>query len=115
VSWWRGVGPTHSVFVVESFVDELAHATGRDPFQYRRALLANQPRARAVLERAAKAADWGSKLPGRTGRGIIVQKSFGSFIAVVLEAAVSEEGDVTLRRITAAVDCGIAVNPNLVK
>jgi len=115
VSWWRGVGPTHSVFVVESFVDELAHAARQDPYQYRRKLLANQPRALAVLDQAARAADWGSALPSSVGRGIIVQKSFGSFIAAVVEAAVSERGDVSLRRVTAAVDCGITVNPNLMK
>jgi isoquinoline 1-oxidoreductase beta subunit len=114
VSWWRGVGPTHTIFVVESFVDELAHAASTDPFEYRRALLANQPRARAVLERAAKASGWGSALPARVGRGIIVQKSFGSYIAVVLEAGVSDAGDVNLRRITAVVDCGTTINPNLV-
>jgi isoquinoline 1-oxidoreductase beta subunit len=68
-----------------------------------------------VLDRAAQAAGWGSPLPARSGRGVIVQKSFGSYIAVVLEAAVSDEGDITLKKITAAVDCGLAVNPNLVK
>jgi isoquinoline 1-oxidoreductase beta subunit len=114
VSWWRGVGPTHSVFVVESFVDELAHSVRRDPYEYRRALLANQPRARAVLDKAAQAAGWGKPLAKGVGRGIIIQKSFGSFIAVVIEAGV-ERGLVSLRRIVAAVDCGLTVNPNLVK
>jgi isoquinoline 1-oxidoreductase beta subunit len=109
------VGPTHSIFVVESFVDELAHAVGRDPVEYRRQLLRNQPRALAVLERAAQAAGWGTALPQRAGRGVIVQKSFGSYLAVVVEASVSDEGDVTLRRITAAIDCGVTINPNLVK
>ena len=113
VSWWRGVGPTHNIYVVESFVDELAHAAGRDPYEYRRDLLA--PRARAVLERAARESGWGSPLPARAGRGIIVQKSFGSFLAVVVEVQVSDEGDVALRRITAAVDCGLTINPNTVK
>lgn len=115
VSWWRGVGPTHSIFCVESFVDELAHAAGKDPVDYRRDLLRNAPRARAVLDRAAQAAGWGGGLPGRAGRGVIVQKSFGSYLAVVLEAAVSDDGDVSLRKITAAIDCGMTVNPNLVK
>jgi isoquinoline 1-oxidoreductase beta subunit len=115
VSWWRGVGPTHGIFVVESFVDELAFAAGRDPYEYRRALLRNVPRGRAVLEAAAHAAGWGSPLPSGTGRGIIVQKSFGSYIAAVVEAAVSDDGDVALRRVVAAVDCGYTVNPNLVK
>jgi isoquinoline 1-oxidoreductase beta subunit len=115
VSWWRGVGPTHTIFVVESFVDELAHAVGKDPVEYRHDLLRNVPRGRAVLDRAAEAAGWGSPLPPRTGRGVIVQKSFGSYIAAVVEAAVSDEGDVTLRKVTAAVDCGLTVNPNLVR
>jgi isoquinoline 1-oxidoreductase beta subunit len=115
VSWWRGVGPTHNIFVVESFIDELAAAAGRDPYDYRRALLARSPRGRAVLEACAKAADWGGALPHGAGRGIIVQKCFGSYLAVVVEAAVSDAGDVTLRRITAAVDCGLTVNPNVVK
>ncbi|MDB5446511.1 MAG: aldehyde oxidase and xanthine dehydrogenase, molybdopterin binding protein, partial [Phenylobacterium sp.] len=115
VSWWRGVGPTHGIFVVESFIDELAFAASRDPYEYRRALLGAVPRARNVLDVCAKAAGWGSSLPNGCGRGIIVQKCFGSYIAAVVEAAVSDAGDVALRRITAAVDCGLAVNPNLVK
>jgi isoquinoline 1-oxidoreductase beta subunit len=115
VSWWRGVGPTHSVFVVESFVDELAHAVKRDPYQYRRALLARQPRALAVLDEAAREAGWGEPLPDGVGRGIIVQKSFGSFISVVIEAGVGRGGEVSLRRIVAAVDSGLTVNPNLMK
>jgi isoquinoline 1-oxidoreductase beta subunit len=115
VSWWRGVGPTHTIFVVESFVDELAFAAGRDPYEYRHALLREVPRGRAVLEAATRAAGWGSPLPANCGRGVIVQKSFGSYIAAVVEAGVSDDGDVTLRRVTAAVDCGYTVNPNLVK
>jgi isoquinoline 1-oxidoreductase beta subunit len=115
VSWWRGVGPTHNIFVVESFVDELAAAAGRDPYKYRRDLLAKVPRAQAVLDRAAKAAGWGDHQPSGQGRGIIVQKSFGSYLAVVVEVAVSDDGDVSLRKITAALDCGLTVNPNLVR
>ena len=113
--WWRGVGPTHAVFVVESFVDELAHAVGRDPVAYRRDLLRDVPRARAVLDRAADAAGWGSPLPARTGRGVAVQKAFGSYIATVLEVSVADDGDVRLNRATMAVDCGMTVNPNLVE
>ncbi|MBV8681506.1 MAG: xanthine dehydrogenase family protein molybdopterin-binding subunit, partial [Caulobacteraceae bacterium] len=115
VSWWRGVGPTHNIFVIESFIDELAHAAGKDPVAYRRELLANVPRARAVLDRAAQASGWGSPLPPRTGRGVIVQKSFGTYIATVVEAQVADEGDVSLRRITAVADPGYAVNPDVLK
>jgi isoquinoline 1-oxidoreductase beta subunit len=114
VSWWRGVGPTHTVFVIESFVDELAHALGRDPVAYRRDLLRNVPRGRAVLDRVADAAGWGRPLPRRTGRGVAVQKAFGSYIATVVEASVADAGDVTLHKVTTAVDCGMTVNPNLV-
>jgi isoquinoline 1-oxidoreductase beta subunit len=115
LSWWRGVGPTHNIFVVESFIDELASAAGKDPYKYRYDLLGRVPRAQAVLKRAAEASGWGSHLPPGTGRGIIVQKSFGSYLALVVEAAVSNDGDVSLKKITAAVDCGLTVNPNLVK
>jgi isoquinoline 1-oxidoreductase beta subunit len=115
VSWWRGVGPTHNIFVVESFVDELAHAAGKDPVEYRRMLLAKVPRARAVLDQVARDAGWGAPLPPGVGRGVIVQKSFGSYLAVVVEVAVSDDGDVALRRITAAIDCGLTINPNTVK
>jgi isoquinoline 1-oxidoreductase beta subunit len=113
VSWWRGVGPTHNIFVIESFVDELAHAAGKDPVAYRRELLANVPRARAVLDRAAQASGWGSPLPPRTGRGVIVQKSFGTYIAAVVEAQVADEGDVVLRRVTVVADPGYVVNPDV--
>jgi isoquinoline 1-oxidoreductase beta subunit len=113
VSWWRGVGPTHNIFVIESFVDELAHAVGKDPVAYRRELLANVPRARAVLDRAAQASGWGSPLPARTGRGIIVQKCFGTYIAAVVEAQVADEGDVVLRRATVVADPGYVVNPDV--
>ncbi|SER54314.1 isoquinoline 1-oxidoreductase, beta subunit [Faunimonas pinastri] len=115
VNWWRGVGPTHNVFVVESFIDEMAQAAGKDPVEYRRALLGKNPRALAVLNLAAEKAGWGEKLPDRTGRGISLHDSFGSYLAVVLETSVSPAGEVKLRRITAAVDCGININPNSVK
>jgi isoquinoline 1-oxidoreductase subunit beta len=114
-SWWRGVGPTHNVFVVESFVDELAAAAKQDAFDYRRVLLGKSPRARAVLELAAEKAGWGAPLPAGSGRGISVQHVFGSYVAQVAEVAVSKEGEVRVQRVVCAVDCGIIVNPDTVR
>lgn len=114
VAWWRSVGPYHATFVVESFVDELAHAAGKDPLAYRLDLTRNVPRAHAVLEKVRDASGWGSPLPARCGRGVIVQKCFGSYVAAVVEVGVSDDGDVALRKITAVVDCGYIVNPRLV-
>jgi isoquinoline 1-oxidoreductase beta subunit len=111
-AFWRGVGSTHSVFVVESFVDELAAVAGQDPLAYRRALLGKSPRARAVLDLAAERAGWGQPLPTGSGRGISVQYAFGSYVAQVAEATVSKEGAVRVPRVVCAVDCGITVNPD---
>ncbi|QCI63142.1 xanthine dehydrogenase family protein molybdopterin-binding subunit [Phreatobacter stygius] len=111
-SWWRGVGPTHNVFVVESFIDELAAAAKQDPVAYRRALLGHNPRALAVLNLAAEKAGWGSALPARRGRGISLQFAFGSYLALVAEVEVAPDGQVRVHRIVAAVDCGIVVNPD---
>ncbi|MFD1108157.1 xanthine dehydrogenase family protein molybdopterin-binding subunit [Pseudoroseomonas ludipueritiae] len=114
ITWWRGVGPTHNVYVVESFMDELAHAAGRDPVDYRRALLGKLPRARAVLDLAAEKSGWGTPLPAGCGRGVSLHDSFGSYLAVVVEVAVSDLGEVKLRRVVAAVDCGQTINPDTV-
>ncbi|MCK0196514.1 molybdopterin-dependent oxidoreductase [Ancylobacter sp. 6x-1] len=113
-AWWRGVGPAHNVFVVESFIDELAHAAGKDPVAFRRGLLEKNPRARAALDLAAKEAGWGTPLPANTGRGIMVQHAFGSFLAVVCEAEMSGS-NIQLKRLVAAMDCGQAVNPDSVR
>jgi CO/xanthine dehydrogenase Mo-binding subunit len=112
--FWRSVGPGHNVFVVESFVDELAAAAGRDPVDYRAALLARNPRALAVLKLAAEKAGWGSALPPSTGRGVSVQFAFGTYLVLVTEVAVNEDGVIDVRRVTAAVDPGIAVNPDTI-
>jgi isoquinoline 1-oxidoreductase subunit beta len=115
-AFWRGVGPTHNIFVVESFIDELAVAAKQDPFEYRRALLDKSPRAKAVLELAAEQAGWGKPLPPRSGRGIALLHAFGeTYIAQVAEVSVSNEGDVRVQRVVCAVDCGIIVNPDTVK
>jgi isoquinoline 1-oxidoreductase subunit beta len=114
-AWWRGVGPAHNVFVLESFIDELAHAAKQDPVAFRRPLLRKTPRALAVLELAAQKSGWGSALPAGTGRGIMVQSAFGSFLSVVCEVEVTADRQVRLRRITAAMDCGQAINPDSVR
>src|SRR5271169_2032450 len=114
-AFWRSVGPSHNVFVVESFMDELAVAAKQDPVAYRRALLDKTPRAKAVLELAAEKAGWGQPLPQRVGRGVSVQTTFGSYMAQVVEVEVSKQGDVRVKRVTCAVDCGIAVNPDTVR
>jgi isoquinoline 1-oxidoreductase beta subunit len=110
VLWWRSVGHSHTAFAVESFVDELAHAAGRDPLELRRAMLAQAPRVRAVLDLAAERAAWGSPLPAGRARGIAVHESFGSIVSHVAEVSV-EEGEIHVHRVVTAIDCGICVNP----
>ena len=114
-AFWRSVGPSHNVFVTESFIDELAAAAKRDAVAYRRALLDGSPRARAVLELAAERARWGQALPERVGRGVSLQFAFGSYMAQVVEVEVAKSGEVRIRRVVCAVDCGVAVNPNIVE
>ncbi|TPI76335.1 xanthine dehydrogenase family protein molybdopterin-binding subunit [Mesorhizobium sp. B2-8-9] len=114
-AFWRSVGPSHNVFVTESFMDELAAAAKQDPVAYRLALLDKTPRAKAVLELAAKKAGWGEKLPPRVGRGVSIQNTFASYMAHVAEVEVAEDGKVRVRRVVCAVDCGIVVNPNTVE
>jgi isoquinoline 1-oxidoreductase beta subunit len=115
VGWWRGVGPTHNLFKVESFIDELAHAAGKDPVAYRRALLKKNPRALGVLNLAAEKFGWGRPSPRRIGCGVALAAPFGSFICVMLETEVTAAGEIRMRRAVAAVDCGIAVNPNTIE
>ena len=112
--FWRGVGSNNNVFAVESFIDELARKAGRDPIDFRRSMLGNQPRFLSALNLAAEKSGWGQPLPARVGRGVCLQPSFASFIATVVEAEVDEQGEVHLRRITTAVDTGIAVNPDTI-
>jgi isoquinoline 1-oxidoreductase beta subunit len=112
--FWRGVGPNNNVFAVECFMDELARKAGKDPVEFRRSMLNGNPRLKAALELAAEKSGWGQPLPARVGRGVCVQPSFASFIATVVEAEVDEHGEVRLRRVTSAVDTGIAVNPDII-
>ncbi|WP_247539430.1 xanthine dehydrogenase family protein molybdopterin-binding subunit [Bradyrhizobium sp. 168] len=114
-SWWRGVGPTHNVFVVESFIDELAHAAKQDPVAYRKGLLGHNPRALAVLSLAAEKAGWGAPLAARHGRGISVQFAYGSYTSQVAEVEVAANGSVKVKRIVCAIDCGMYVNPDTIE
>jgi isoquinoline 1-oxidoreductase subunit beta len=112
--FWRGVGPNDNVFAIECFMDELARKAGKDPIAFRRDMLEKTPRLKAALDLVAEKSNWGEPLPARVGRGVSVQPSFASFIATVVEAEVDEHGEVHLRRVTSAVDTGIAVNPDTV-
>ena len=112
--FWRGVGPNNNVFAIESFMDELARKAKIDPVAFRLGMLDGTPRLKASLKLVAEKSGWGSPLPARVGRGVSVQPSFGSFIATVVEAEVDDAGAVHLRRITCAVDTGIAVNPDTI-
>jgi len=113
-SWWRGVGPTRSVFVVESFMDELAAAGRQDPVQFRRGLLKDE-RMRAVLDLAADRAGWGKALPPGSGRGVSIQHAFGSYLAQVVEVSMGEKGQVRVERVVCVLDCGQIVNPDTVR
>ena len=114
-AFWRSVGPSHNVFVTESFMDELAVAAKQDPVAYRRNLLDKAPRAKAVLDLAAEKAGWGQPLPETVGRGVSVQFAFATYLAQVAEVEVSRDGAVRVRRVVCAVDCGTVVNPDTVR
>ncbi|MGI9304797.1 MAG: molybdopterin cofactor-binding domain-containing protein [Gammaproteobacteria bacterium] len=114
VGFWRSVGHSHNAFFTECFIDELAHKAGRDPFEYRRALLADRPRHRAVLEMAADKADWDTPLPAGSGRGIALHESFASIVAQVAEMTVTGNR-VKVDRVVCVIDCGQVVNPSIVE
>ena len=113
VQWWRSVGSTHTAFATECFLDELARAAGKDAFELRRALLGKHPRHKAVLELAAQKAGWGKPLAKDRARGIAVHESFNSFVAQVVEVS-RKQSSVKIERVICAVDCGVAVNPNII-
>jgi isoquinoline 1-oxidoreductase beta subunit len=112
---WRSVEASWHGFFIESFVDESAHAAGKDPVEYRRALLKNAPRYLATLNRAAEKAGWGTALPAGRGRGIAIVESFGSIVAQVAEAEIDPKGELKVNRIVCAIDCGAVVNPDGLK
>jgi isoquinoline 1-oxidoreductase beta subunit len=114
VLWWRVVGSSHTAFVVEAFIDEVAHAAGQDPLSFRRKLLEKQPRMKAVLELAAEKAGWGTPLPPGKGRGIAVAEAFKTLVAQIAEVSVSKDGEVRVDRVVCAVDCGTPINPDII-
>ena len=109
--FWRGVNLNQNAIYLESFMDELAHAAGKDPLEFRRALMKDHPKHLAVLNAAAERAEWGKPLPAGVFRGICQTMGFGSYVAAVAEVSVSAEGKLKIHRIVAATDCGHAVNP----
>ena len=120
VQWWRSVGSTHTAFSTETFLDELAAAAGKDPVAFRKALLATKPRHLGVLQLAAEKARWGSPLAQgkageKRGRGVAVHESFNTVVAQVAEVTVSSDGKFRVDRVVCAVDCGVAVNPDVVR
>ncbi len=115
VLWWRSVGHSQTAFAVESFVDEIAHAAGIDPYKFRHDLLGRTPRLMGVLDLAASKAGWGTPFQEGRGRGIAVHKSFESFIAHVAEVSVGPDGQVRVHRVVCAIDCGRIVNPRTIE
>jgi isoquinoline 1-oxidoreductase subunit beta len=109
--FWRGVNLNQNAIYLESFMDELAHAAGKDPLEFRRSLMKDHPKHLAVLNAAAERAEWGKPLPAGVFRGICQTMGFGSYVAAVAEVSVSAEGKLKIHRIVAATDCGHAVNP----
>ena len=115
VLWWRSVGSTHTAYSTEVFVDELARAAGKDPVTFRRAMLAKHPRHLGVLNLAAEKAGWGKPLPKGRARGIAVHESFNSYVAQVAEVTLLGGGGFRVDRVVCAVDCGIAINPDVIR
>ena len=113
VGFWRSVGHSHNAFFLESFIDEMAVELGRDPVEFRRALLARAPRHRAVLDLAAARSGWGTPLAGGRARGVALHESFGSIVAQVAEVSM-ERSRLQVHRVVCAIDCGVAVNPGIV-
>ncbi|MGD0640636.1 MAG: molybdopterin cofactor-binding domain-containing protein [Roseiarcus sp.] len=111
VMFWRSVGSSQNAFAVESFIDEVAHAAGKDPYAFRRALLDHRPDFLAVLDTLADKGDWGKPTPKGSGRGLAIHESFGTIVGEIAEVTVSDKGEVKVTRVTACVDCGHVVNP----
>jgi isoquinoline 1-oxidoreductase beta subunit len=115
VLWWRSVGSTHTAYVMETFIDELAAAAKRDPVEFRLSMLENHPRHAAVLRLAAEKAEWEKPLPEGRFRGVALHESFHTFVAEVVEITFRGGSDFTVDRVVCAVDCGIAINPDQIR
>jgi isoquinoline 1-oxidoreductase subunit beta len=115
VQWWRSVGSTHNAFSTETFMDELAAAAGKDPVEFRRGLLATHPRHLGVLNLAAEKAGWGTPLAQGQARGVAVHESFNTFVAQIAEVSMKPDGSFRVDRVVCAVDCGVAVNPDVIR
>jgi isoquinoline 1-oxidoreductase beta subunit len=115
VGFWRSVGHSQNGFILESFIDEIAHAAGKDPLEFRRGLLAEKPRHRGVLDAVASAAGWGRKMPERTALGIAMLESYESYVAEVAEVAVGADGLYRVEHVWCAIDCGQNVNPDTIE
>jgi isoquinoline 1-oxidoreductase subunit beta len=115
VLWWRAVGSTHTAFALETFIDELAEAVGKDPVEFRLGMLKDKPRHAAVLKLAAEKAGWGTPLAEGRHRGIAVAEAFKTYVAQVAEVSVDPKQGIKVHRVVCAVDCGVAVNPDQVR
>jgi isoquinoline 1-oxidoreductase beta subunit len=115
VLWWRSVGHSHNAFAVEVMIDALADAAGQDPVAFRRALLSGRQRHLGVLDMAVRKAGWGNTIPPGWGRGIAVHQSYGTYVAQVAEVSTSDDGAFRVERVVCAVDCGTAVNPDIIR
>jgi isoquinoline 1-oxidoreductase beta subunit len=113
--WWRSVGHTHTAQAAEVMIDMLAHQAGQDPVAFRLALLGEHPRHAGVLRLAAEKGGWGEKLPAGRGRGIAVHESFNTFVAMTADVTVGKDGAIKVDRVVAAVDCGVPVNPDVIR
>jgi isoquinoline 1-oxidoreductase beta subunit len=113
--WWRSVGHTHTGFAVETFLDELLEKVGKDPVEGRLAMLADQPRHAGVLKKAAEMAGWGSPVPEGRQRGVAVVKSFNTYVGQVVEVSRNDDGTPRVHKVWCAVDCGVPINPNVIK
>jgi len=111
VSFWRAPGVCNSIFMIESFIDELAHTSNKDPVEFRRVLLENNPNWLNVLNTAADKANWGQSLPPRTGQGIAICVAFDTIVAQVAQVSVSRRGELTVEKVVCALDCGHVINP----